>query len=220
MGFKPPINSPLSYNRFRLVEGKDTLYSPGTLQDPKLGSRVVEIQDSQQPGFAGAVAIQRLEKIWTGTYRYKLWSSADYAEDIEFVKILRAGMKKGNAPTGSLGQGRRARVWRLSDPRLRGLDIATVLVESIGPLEIGGPGKPSYREIVFHEWKKPIQLPLLKVTPIEADTEFEKQAKALDAERASLNQQLEVAKNAKPFSLSDLTGGLFGGAPPAGPPAS
>lgn len=196
MGYRSPLRSPFSHDHFRLVDGKSTLYSPGIIAEAKLEPRTVEIQDMQQPGFAGAIAVQRLEKIWTGTYRYKLWSSADYEYDKQFVAELRAGMKKGNAPTGILGQGRRARVWRLSDPRLQGLDVVNVLVEHIGTLEIGGPGKASTREIKFHEWKKPIQLPLLKVEPTEADKAFERESKALEAERKSLEVQLAALKKA------------------------
>ena len=196
MGYKSPIRSPGSHDRFRLVDGKDTLYSPGILTEAKLEPRAVEIQDMQQPGFAGAIAVQRLEKIWTGTYRYKLWTTADYDADKAFVAVLRAGMRKGNAPTGILGQGRRARVWRLSDPRLQGLDVVSVLVEHIGSLEIGGPGKPSTREVRVHEYKKPVQLPLLKVEPTEADKAFERESKALEAERKALEAQLAAAKKA------------------------
>jgi hypothetical protein len=155
MGYKSPIQSPLSHNKFRLTEGKDTLYCPGTIpiDGAKLDPRAVEIQDMQQPGFAGSVALQKLEKIWTGTYRYKMWTQAEYLEDKQFVKTLRAGMKKGQSATGPFGSGRRARVWRISDPRLADLDVTFVTVEYIGTLEPKGAGKWE-REIKFHEWKK------------------------------------------------------------------
>ena len=134
MGYKSPIQSPLSHDKFRLVEGKDTLYCPGTIpvDGAKLDPRAVEIQDMQQPGFAGSVALQKLEKIWTGTYRYRMWTQAEYVDDRAFIKILRAGMKKGQSATGPFGSGRRARVWRLSDPRIADLDIVFVTVEHIG----------------------------------------------------------------------------------------
>lgn len=210
MGYKSPIRSPGSHDRFRLVEGKDTLFSPGIVVEAKLEPRAVEIQDMQQPGFAGAIAVQRLEKIWTGTYRYKLWSSADYEADKAFVAILRAGMKKGNAPTGILGQGRRARVWRLSDPRLQGLDVVNVLVESVGALDGGGPGRPWTREIKFHEYKKPVQLPLLKVEPTAADSEIDRQTAAQDAQNKALTAQLDAMIKSGPTGLSAFLAGLGG----------
>jgi hypothetical protein len=195
VGFKSPIRSPLSYDSFRLVEGTDTLYSPGTITDAKLEPRAVEIQDMQQPGFAGSVALQKLEKIWTGTYRRKLWTQSDYDADERFVSILRAGMKKGSSATGPFGKGRRARVWRISDPRLKGLDISFVTVEHIGPIETKGAGKWE-REIKFHEWKKPIQLPLLKVDATAADTEADRKIALQVAENKALEAQLVSAKKA------------------------
>ena len=158
-----------------MVEGKDTLYCPGTIpvDGAKLDPRAVEIQDMQQPGFAGSVALQKLEKIWTGTYRYKMWTQQEYLDDKVFVKTLRAGMKKGQSATGPFGQGRRARVWRLQDPRIADLDIVFVTVEHIGTLEPKGAGKWE-REVKFHEWKKPIQLPLLKVESTSQDKEADR----------------------------------------------
>lgn len=195
MGYKSPIQSPLSHNKFRLVEGKDTLYCPGTIIDAKLDPRAVEIQDMQQPGFAGSVALQKLEKIWTGTYRYKMWTQAEYLEDKQFVKTLRAGMKKGQSATGPFGSGRRARVWRISDPRLADLDITFVTVEHIGTLETKGAGKWE-REIKFHEWKKPIQLPLLKVDSTSADTDADRKNALLTAENKRLEAQLAAQQKA------------------------
>jgi hypothetical protein len=205
MGYKSPIQSPLSHDKFRLVEGKDTLYCPGTIpvDGAKLDPRAVEIQDMQQPGFAGSVALQKLEKIWTGTYRYKMWTQAEYVADKEFVKILRAGMKKGQSATGPFGSGRRARVWRISDPRLADLDITFVTVEHIGTLEPKGAGKWE-REIKFHEWKKPIQLPLLKVDSTSADTDADRKNALLTAENKRLEARLAAMKNAKPKSLLEL----------------
>lgn len=197
MGYKSPIQSPLSHDKFRLVEGKDTLYCPGVVppDGAKLDPRAVEIQDMQQPGFAGSVALQKLEKIWTGTYRYRMWTQAEYLADKEFVKILRAGMKKGQSATGPFGSGRRARVWRLSDPRIADLDITYVTVEHIGTLEPKGAGKWE-REIKFHEWKKPIQLPLLKVDATSADKEADRQIALQAAENKALLAQLAAAKKA------------------------
>ena len=205
MGYKSLINSPTSRDKFRLTEGKDSLYSPGTLEPDgqALDARIVEIQDAQQPGFAGSVAIQKLEKIWTGTYKYKIWTTADSTEDKRFVAILRAGMKKGASPTGPLGRGRRARVWRLSDPRLDGLDISFVTVESIGP-QVWKKAGVYTGEIKLHEWKKPIQLPLLKVEPTAADTEVDRRTKLEEEERKANEAQLKELQNAKPVSISDL----------------
>lgn len=198
MGYKSPIQSPLSHDKFRLVEGKDTLYCPGTIpiDGAKLDPRAVEIQDMQQPGFAGSVALQKLEKIWTGTYRYKMWTQAEYLEDKQFVKTLRAGMKKGQSATGPFGSGRRARVWRISDPRLADLDVTFVTVEHIGTLEPKGAGKWE-REIKFHEWKKPIQLPLLKVDSTSADKEADRLIALQVAENKALQTQLAAAQKAR-----------------------
>jgi hypothetical protein len=198
VGYKSPIQSPLSYDKFRLVEGKDTLYCPGTIpvDGAKLDPRAVEITDMQQPGFAGSVALQKLEKIWTGTYRYKMWTQAEYLEDKQFVKTLRAGMKKGQSATGPFGSGRRARVWRLQDPRIADLDIVFVTVEHIGTLEPKGAGKWE-REIKFHEWKKPIQLPLLKVESTAADKEADRLIGLQAAENKALAAQLAAAKAAQ-----------------------
>ncbi len=197
MGYKSPIQSPLSHDKFRLVEGKDTLYCPGTIpvDGAKLDPRAVEIQDMQQPGFAGSVALQKLEKIWTGTYRYKMWTQAEYIADKAFVKILRAGMKKGQSATGPFGSGRRARVWRLSDPRIADLDIVFVTVEHIGTLEPKGAGKWE-REVKFHEWKKPIQLPLLKVESTAADKLADRETALKEAEVKALAAQLAAMKKA------------------------
>lgn len=198
MGYKSPIQSPLSYDKFRLVEGRDTLYCPGTVppDGAKLDPRAVEIQDMQQPGFAGAVALQKLEKIWTGTYRYKMRTQDEYIADKTFVKILRAGMKKGQSATGPFGSGRRARVWRLQDPRIADLDIVFVTVEHIGTLEPKGAGKWE-REIKFHEWKKLIQLPLLKVDSTSAGKEADRQIALQAAQNKALEAQLKAAKKAK-----------------------
>jgi hypothetical protein len=195
VGYKSPIQSPLSYDKFRLVEGKDTLYCPGTIpvDGAKLDPRAVEITDMQQPGFAGSVALQKLEKIWTGTYRYKMWSQPEYLADKAFVKILRAGMKKGQSATGPFGSGRRARVWRLQDPRIADLDIVFVTVEHIGTCEPKGAGKWE-REVKFHEWKKPVQLPLLKVESTAADKEADRLIGLQAAENKALATQLAAAK--------------------------
>ena len=197
MGYKSPIQSPLSHDKFRLVEGKDTLYCPGTIpvDGAKLDPRAVEIQDMQQPGFAGSVALQKLEKIWTGTYRYRMWTQAEYVDDRAFIKILRAGMKKGQSATGPFGSGRRARVWRLSDPRIADLDIVFVTVEHIGTLEPKGAGKWE-REVKFHEWKKPIQLPLLKVESTPQDKEADRRVALQEAQNKSTREQLALAKKA------------------------
>lgn len=197
MGYKSPIQSPLSYDKFRLVEGKDTLYCPGTIpvDGAKLDPRAVEITDMQQPGFAGSVALQKLEKIWTGTYRYKMWSQDEYIADKAFVKTLRAGMKKGQSATGPFGSGRRARVWRLQDPRIADLDIVFVTVEHIGTCEPKGAGKWE-REVKFHEWKKPVQLPLLKVESTAADKEKDRLIGLQAAENKALATQLAAAKTA------------------------
>lgn len=198
MGYKSPIQSPLSHDKFRLVEGKDTLYCPGTIpvDGAKLDPRAVEIQDMQQPGFAGSVALQKLEKIWTGTYRYRMWTQAEYVDDRAFIKILRAGMKKGQSATGPFGSGRRARVWRLSDPRIADLDIVFVTVEHIGTLEPKGAGKWE-REVKFHEWKKPIQLPLLKVESTAADKEADRLIALAAAENKALAAALAAAQKAQ-----------------------
>ena len=197
MGYKSPIQSPLSHDKFRLVEGKDTLYCPGTIpvDGAKLDPRAVEIQDMQQPGFAGSVALQKLEKIWTGTYRYRMWTQAEYVDDRAFIKILRAGMKKGQSATGPFGSGRRARVWRLSDPRIADLDIVFVTVEHIGTLEPKGARKWE-REVKFHEWKKPIQLPLLKVESTPQDKETDRRVALQEAQNKSTREQLALAKKA------------------------
>ena len=197
MGYKSPIQSPLSYDKFRIVEGKDTLYCPGTIpvDGAKLDPRAVEITDMQQPGFAGSVALQKLEKIWTGTYRYKMWTQAEYLADKAFIKILRAGMKKGQSATGPFGSGRRARVWRLQDPRIADLDIVFVTVEHIGTCEPKGAGKWE-REVKFHEWKKPVQLPLLKVESTAADKEADRLIGLQAAENKALATQLAAAKAA------------------------
>ena len=196
MGFKSPLRSPRSYDQFRLVEGGDTLLSPGTIVDAKLDPRAVEIQDMQQPGFAGSVALQKLEKIWTGVYRRKIWTQLEYEEDERFVAILRAGMKKGQSATGPFGSGRRARVWRISDPRLKGLDVSFVTVEHIGAIEPKGGGKWE-REIKFHEWKKPIQLPLLKVDATSADKEADRRIALQIAENKATATALAAAQKAK-----------------------
>jgi hypothetical protein len=195
MGYKSPIQSPLSYDKFRLVEGKDTLYCPGTIpvDGAKLDPRAVEITDMQQPGFAGSVALQKLEKIWTGTYRYKMWSQSEYVADKAFIKILRAGMKKGQSATGPFGSGRRARVWRLQDPRIADLDIVFVTVEHIGTCEPKGAGKWE-REVKFHEWKKPIQLPLLKVESTAADKEADRRNALQAAENKANAEKLAAMK--------------------------
>jgi len=197
MGYRSPNQGPELFNRIVLTSGSDVLVSPGVLiPDIKLDPRAVEIQDMQQPGQAGSVSLQRLEKIWTGVYTYRLWSQADHNADVAFVKILRAGMKKGTSPTGVLGQGRRARVWKLGDPRLSGLDVKDVLIEHISPLVLSGKGGAWQREIKLHEYKKPIPLPLLKVEPTAADKAFERDAKALEAERNSLKEELDKLKKA------------------------
>ena len=197
MGYKSPLRSPRSYDKFRVSEGRDTLFSPGTVPPggAKLGSREVEIQDMQQPGFAGSVALQKLEKIWVGEYTYEMWSQAEHDYDVDvFVPKLRAGQKKGAATGGA--SARRARVWDLSDPRLKGLDVRKVTVEAIGPIEIIKPGKWK-RTVKFHEWKKPIQLPLLKVEPTQADKDADRQTAALTAERVALEADLAKLKAAK-----------------------
>lgn len=197
MGYKSPLQSPLSYDKFRLVEGKDTLYCPGTIpvDGAKLDPRAVEITDMQQPGFAGSVALQKLEKIWTGTYRYKMWSQPEYIADKAFVKTLRAGMKKGQSATGPFGQGRRARVWRLQDPRIADLDIVFVTVEHIGVCEPKGAGKWE-REVKFHEWKKPVQLPLLKVESTPQDTVADRKSALQLAENKASEEKLAAMKKA------------------------
>ena len=197
MGYKSPIQSPLSYDKFRLVEGKDTLYCPGTIpvDGAKLDPRAVEITDMQQPGFAGSVALQKLEKIWTGMYRYKMWTQAEYIADKAFIKILRAGMKKGQSATGPFGAGRRARVWRLQDPRIADLDIVFVTVEHIGVCEPKGAGKWE-REVKVHEFKKSVQLPLLKVESTAADKEADRLIGLQAAENKALATQLAAAKTA------------------------
>ena len=180
-----------------MSEGSDTLYSPGIVPPggAKLGSREVEIQDMQQPGFAGSVALQKFEKIWVGEYTYEMWTQADHDYDVEtFIPKLRAGMKKGNSATGPLGTGRRARVWDLSDPRLKGLDIKKVTVEAIGPIDVIKPGKWK-RTVKLHEWKKPVQLPLLKVVPVPGEAKIDMDIKALDAEAKTLT--VDLAKNIK-----------------------
>lgn len=199
MGFKSVLRAPGSYNKFRLSEGPDTLYSPGTVPPggTKLDPRAVEIQDMQQPGFAGSVALQKLEKIWTGEYTYEMWSQSEHDYDVDtFVPKLRAGMRKGNSATGPFGSGRRARVWDLSDPRLKGLDVKKVTVEAIGSIEVIKPGKWK-RTIKFHEWKKPIQLPLLKVEPTAADKEADRLIAQANAEVKALQVELDKAKKAK-----------------------
>ena len=123
-------------------------------------------------------------------------TQAEYVADKEFVKILRAGMKKGQSATGPFGSGRRARVWRISDPRLADLDITFVTVEHIGTLEPKGAGKWE-REIKFHEWKKPIQLPLLKVDSTSADKEADRLIALQVAENKALQTQLAAAQKAK-----------------------
>lgn len=199
MGYKSLIRSPRSYDKFRISEGPNTLFSPGTIPPggSKLGSREVEIQDMQQPGFAGSVALQKLEKIWVGEYTYEMWSQAEHDYDVDiFVPKLRAGQKKGSSATGPFGSGRRARVWDLSDPRLKGLDVRKVTVEAIGPIEVIKPGKWK-RTVKFHEWKKPIQLPLLKVEPTSADKEADRKNAAAAAEAKALTAELEKLKVAK-----------------------
>jgi len=198
VGFKSPLRASASYNRFRLSEGSDTLFSPGIVPPggAKLGSREVEIQDMQQPGYAGSVALQKFEKIWVGEYTYEMWSQADHDYDVEtFIPKLRAGMKKGNSATGPLGTGRRARVWDLSDPRLKALDIKKVTVEAIGPIDVIKPGKWK-RTIKLHEWKKPVQLPLLKVEATAADKEADRLNAQAAAEAKALTLELEKAKKA------------------------
>jgi hypothetical protein len=200
VGFKSLLRASSSYNRFRVSEGPDTLYSPGMIPPggAKLGSREVEIQDMQQPGFAGSVALQKLEKIWVGEYTYEMWSQADHDYDVDvFIPKLRAGMKKGNSATGPLGTGRRARVWALSDPRLKGLDVKNVTVEAIGPIDVIKPGKWK-RTVKFHEWKKPIQLPLLKVEATAADKEADRLNAQAAAEVKALNAELDKLKKAAP----------------------
>lgn len=200
MGFKSPLRASASYNRFRLSEGSDTLFSPGIVPPggAKLGSREVEIQDMQQPGFAGSVALQKFEKIWVGEYTYEMWTQADHDYDVDtFVPKLRAGMKKGNSATGPLGTGRRARVWDLSDPRLKGLDIKKVTVEAIGPIDVIKPGKWK-RTVKLHEWKKPVQLPLLKVEATAADKEADRLNAQAAAEAKALTLELAKAKTAAP----------------------
>lgn len=200
MGFKSPLRASASYNRFRLSEGSDTLYSPGIVPPggAKLGSREVEIVDMQQPGFAGSVALQKLEKIWVGEYTYEMWSQADHDYDVEtFIPKLCAGMKKGNSATGPFGSGRRARVWELSDPRLKALDIKKVTVEAIGPIDVIKPGKWK-RTVKLHEWKKPVQLPLLKVEATAADKEADRLIAQANATAKALNSDLEKAIKATP----------------------
>jgi len=200
VGFKSPLRASASYNRFRLSEGSDTLFSPGIVPPggAKLGSREVEIQDMQQPGFAGSVALQKTEKIWVGEYTYEMWTQSDHDYDVdEFIPKLRAGMKKGNSATGPLGTGRRARVWDLSDPRLKGLDIKKVTVEAIGPIDVIKPGKWK-RTIKLHEWKKPVQLPLLKVEATAADKEADRLIAQANTEAKALRADAEKAKTAAP----------------------
>jgi hypothetical protein len=124
-----------------------------------------------------------------------MWTQAEYLEDKQFVKTLRAGMKKGQSATGPFGSGQRARVWRISDPRLADLDITFVTVEHIGTLETKGAGKWE-REIKFHEWKKPIQLPLLKVDSTSADKEEDRKIALIDAENKTLRAQFAAQQKA------------------------
>lgn len=191
-----PIDKPRTYDFFLLISDPDQFYSPGPISEAKLDPRAVEIADQQQPGFAGAIAVQKLEKIWTGTYTYRLWSTAHFADDKRFVATLRAGMKKGGRPTGPIGTGRRARVWQLYDARIIGLDIRDVMVEEIHPI-VQVPGKQLWtRTIKFHEWKRPVQLPLLPVQQTETEKALEREIKATEAERRSLGAELVQMKKA------------------------
>jgi hypothetical protein len=125
-----------------------------------------------------------------------MWTNAEYRYDREFVRILRAGMKKGQSATGPFGSGRRARVWRISDPRLAEHDVTIVTVDHIGAIEPKGAGKWE-REIKFHEWKKPIQLPLLKVESTAADKEADRLIALQVAANKALETQLAAAKKAQ-----------------------
>ena len=68
-------------------------------------------------------------------------------------------------------------------------------VEHIGTLEPKGAGKWE-REVKFHEWKKPVQLPLLKVDATSEDKEADRRNAVQLAANAATAAELAAARKA------------------------
>jgi hypothetical protein len=176
-----PRTAPTAHDIFTL----DGLASPGLSRIEGGGDRVMDWQDQQAPGFAGAFSFQRFEKIATVTYLIELWEDEHFLRWEAWIAMLNEGRQR-----------RPPRAYTLVDLRLSHNAITTVGLESCSAQKLIRPTVWGY-SLTFHEFRKrqPVGGPLRP--PDRQDVELERlnaEAKALDAQLAGLEAAHRAGK--------------------------
>lgn len=172
-----------------------TLYEHPTLENvPIPGTRVVrtgggersqKVEQQQQPGFAGAFTLVKLEDMATVSYRIECADKPAWEAVIPFLQVLRKGMRQRPKPAQ----------YRFSDPALEHNEIRSVVVQSIGGLTKTDPSGLWSVEVTFAEWKK--RVPVGGPTAPRDDSEFDNKVKGLNARDAAADKAYDAMKKGK-----------------------
>ncbi|MFO0588839.1 MAG: hypothetical protein U0441_14915 [Polyangiaceae bacterium] len=149
------------------------------------GDRSQKVEQQQQPGYAGAFTMVKLEDMATVSYRIECVDKAARDAVKPFLEVLRKGQKQRPKPA----------VYRFSDPALEHNEIRSVVVQSIGGWTRDEKRNLYSVDLVLAEWKK--RVPVGGPTAPRAKTDIEKQIEALNDENKKLASRLDAMNKGK-----------------------
>jgi len=172
-----------------------TVYEHPTLDDvPIPGTRVVrtqggdrqmKVEQQQQPGFAGAFTIVKIEEMAALSYAIECADKAARDAVKAWLPAMRAAQKKRPKPTA----------FRFYDPALEHNEIKNVVVQQIGGWTKDDKSGKWTVTIAFAEWKK--RVPIGGGAAPRAKTEIEKQIEEQNAQGKALRAQLDALGKSK-----------------------
>lgn len=149
------------------------------------GERSQKVEQQQQPGFAGAFTLVKIEDMATVSYRIECADKPARDAVRSFLEVLRKGQKQRPRPA----------VYRFSDPALEHNEIRSVVVSSLGGWTKADPSGLWSVEVTFSEWKK--RVPVGGAAAPRAKTDTEKQIEALNEQNKQLEKQLAAMNKGK-----------------------
>lgn len=145
------------------------------------GERTMKVEQQQQPGFAGAFTLVKMEDMATVSYRIDCADKPARDAVNAWLPAMRAAQKSWPKPT----------VFRLYDPALEHNEIRNVIVQKVGGWQKEYKSGMWSVDIALAEWKK--RVPIGGVAKPRPKSEAEKEIEQLKPVRYRLSGQVADA---------------------------
>lgn len=177
-----PQDNPTIYEHPTL----DSIPIPGTrVVRTGGGERTMKVEQQQQPGFAGAFTLVKIEDMATVSYRIDCADKPARDAVNAWLPAMRAAQKSRPKPT----------VFRFYDPALEHNEIRNVIVQRVGGWQKDDKSGMWSVDVALAEWKK--RVPIGGAAGPRPKSDIEKQIEDLNAQNKALDAQLAALKKGK-----------------------